>query len=447
MADRTASIAELDVEKALLGTLLRNPDAMDEAEGLEASLFTMGVHRDIFHAMLNLHSDGKTLDYGLVRAELRKSKSITGSDLAYLVDVEADGALATRALQTYIAILAEKRKLRELRALGDDLATRAMDQVDQASEIAADGSYALDVLLAETPRLEMPRLDEQSARAWQELEDHSSGAAKHYFSYGIDQLDALVGGLTKGEMTILGGRPGQGKSSGGNQLIARHCPGGTGIYLASPEMKASQNLRRLWAGVSGVPFYKIRRPERMTSAEKQRVHEASVVVAQWPLYMDESENVTVDDICLRAKAAKRKHGVEIVIVDYLQKLRFSSDSKSRFQEVGDAAKKLSNLAKKEDLAVLVLSSLTENGDKRRDDPPKLSDLRQSGDIQYEASTVLLLHRVHQGEDSEDLVDTGQIIIAKARSDESGIVNVRFDGNFLRFDSNQSRGKSWLSGAA
>jgi replicative DNA helicase len=123
---------------------------------------------------------------------------------------------------------------------------------------------------------------------------------------------------------------------------------------------------------------------------------------------------------------------ETVIVDYLQKLRLPGKPEHRYLAVTQAAAQLAKLAKEEDLAVLLLSSLTERNGKGRNDAPSLSHIRQSGDVQYESHSVLLLHR-RVDEETEKPEEQGEIIVAKARSDEQGCVRIRFNSSFLRFE--------------
>ena len=153
-------------------------------------------------------------------------------------------------------------------------------------------------------------------------------------------------------------------------------------------------------------------------------------VSRWPLIIDDGSNYSAEDIVHKARVSKRKKGTEFVGIDYLQKMRFPG--KEKFAAVSDAAVQLAKLAKSEYLAVMLLSSLTEKTGSHRNSPPTMQDLRMSGDIQYEASTIYLIHR-EIDEEREKVKADGQIIQAKGRSDEGGAFNVHFNGDFLAFE--------------
>ena len=254
-------------------------------------------------------------------------------------------------------------------------------------------------------------LDQQTADEWAIFESEMRGETKRFFSYGISGLDMIVGGLAKGEMTVAGGAPGQGKTSLVMQLAKRHCPGGTPMLIISPEMTSGQILRRLWAEVAGVAATFLRKPERLTQTQAELIKAAALTVSQWPLYIEAEHHITAQQAAARARLYKMRHGIELVAIDYLQKLRFSSKPSERSIEIGDAAVTFSNLAKYEQLGVLVLSSMTDKSGKGITWTPSLGDLRMSGDVQYEASTVLLISRPLDSHTSQVMAD-GDIIIAK-----------------------------------
>lgn len=224
----------------------------------------------------------------------------------------------------------------------------------------------------------------------------------------------------------------QGKSCALDQAVMVNCRRGNPCHLFSIEMRAGQVLRRIWSDQAQVPFHKIRHPQRLSPDEQKAISQAMIRVSEWPLIIDDAGTLTAEEIVAKARASKRRKGTMFVGIDYLQKLRFPGKSELRFQSITDATVAFARLAKEEQVVVLLISSLTEKNGKQRNDPPTLQDLRGSGDIQYEASMALLIHR-EIDDNTEQPCDVGQMIIAKGRSDQSGSFPIRFNRNYLTFE--------------
>ena len=194
---------------------------------------------------------------------------------------------------------------------------------------------------------------------------------------------------------------------------------------------ATHLVNRLWCPI---PQDQAPRPDERRRS--RAVDAAALRVSTWPLVIDESSSLTADQLCARARISKRKQKTAIVCVDYLQKMRFNGNQSQRYLDVTSACVAMAGLAKDEDLALLLISSVSERSGKNRNDAPTLQDFRQSGDIAYEASTALLIHR-EIDEETERPMQDGMIIIAKARSDEGGAVRVWFNTNTLTFEASRT----------
>jgi replicative DNA helicase len=282
-------------------------------------------------------------------------------------------------------------------------------------------------------------IERQNFDAMASIDEQRSGKVSPCYPTGLRPLDEFLGGLGKGELTVLGGRPSMGKSSMVLQVVIENCLRGNFCHVFSIEMTAEQLLRRIYAVQAKVAFHRVRHPERMTPDEVARVRRASLEVSAWPLVIDDTPDLTVEQLIARSRASRRRHKTAIVAVDYLQKLRFGRKLEMRYLEVTNAAVALAKLAKSEHIAVLLLSSLTEIKGNHRNNPPTLSDFRQSGDIAFEAHNALLLHRTI--DEATQKIDTdGKLIVAKARSDRTGNLNIRFNTDTLLFEDPKSESR-------
>jgi replicative DNA helicase len=256
------------------------------------------------------------------------------------------------------------------------------------------------------------------------------GEEQTFVTSGMDCIDFTHGGFAIGEMTVIGARPSVGKSTILRQAVRANCKKGDHCHLITPEMSADQVLRLFAALESGVPFRKIRYT-RLEDSELAEVEAALKEVMRWPLTIDETSPITASEVISKARTVKRKKGTKLLGVDYLQKLKYGGKAAERHVYVTDAMVALSSLAKTEKIAVVAISSLTEPSAKDRNRPPTLLDFRQSGDIQYEANTAILLHREVDSE-NQRLVPECSLIFGKARSDQQGIKKIYFDGDRVMF---------------
>ena len=423
--------SSLDTERSILGCiLLENEHWLEASQHLSYYDFLLDSHRRIYWAMEDMLKTGKPVDILTLAEELRRRKEIEAAGgVAYLASL-TEGLPRRLSIHEYIEIVAEKSRLRQTVEVAERLVASALDQSTPAMDLIA--AVDKELLAISAMSANAPSLETQCLGAFEEIERQRSGEAPMFLATGIQGLDMAIGGLPFGELTILAARPGQGKSALIAQLIVRHAWRGTASHVFSIEMTAKQILRRIFAHVSGVSFHKLRHPEIMSQDEHERVRAATLDVASWPLVIDDTSTITAEQIANRARLLKRKHNTQFIAVDYLQKMSFSRRISDRFAEVGDACVRMARLAKDEQVALLLLSSLTEKTGARANDEPTIDDLRASGDIKFEGSNILLLHRVTDRATGEHERD-GDIIIGKARNDKTGRVRVHFNTQFLQFE--------------
>jgi replicative DNA helicase len=345
-----------------------------------------------------------------------------------------EGLPRRRNIAEYVELLHKQWQRRQVIKICEGYASRASSSDEEPAELVASADKDLLSIIGDSAG-DWPSVELQTHKEAELMRAQRAGKQIMGYRYGIAALDRLVIGLVPKELTVLGGRPQQGKSSLIAQLICLHCPHGVPIHVFSYEMSSGQLLRRIWSIVSGVPFHKLRHPDRMNEEESKLVDAAVLLVSNWPLVIDESSSLTADQLCARARISKRRHGTAIVMVDYLQKMRFTGTQAQRYLDVTAACVSMAGLAKEENLAVLLISSVSEKNGSHRNSPPTLQDFRQSGDIAYEASTALLIHR-EIDEQTEKPMHDGMIIVAKARSDEGGAVRVWFNSSNLTFEASR-----------
>jgi len=425
-------------EMTVLGAILVDSHAYDEAESITYNDFGLSSHRTIFGRMAAMISDGKVVDIVTLSEEMRKHRELDAvGGVPYLASL-SEGLPRRLSIESYVRIVKDRSQRRSLMKLCDHTVTLAEDESIGTDELLTDTDMRLMEISAENEAVHTVTLAQASDREFEKIiAERDSNKSFIGIPTGLDVLDANVGGWVEGELAVIAGKPGQGKSSALIQTLVQCGMDRVPAHIFSPEMTKGQILRRVWAAVASLPFHLLTHPTFLHSADVGRLREAMAEVSGWPLVIDDDSNITPSQLISRARISKRRNGTRLFGVDYLQKMHFLSKPEHRHIEVSDAAVKLANLAKKEHVAVVALSSLTDKGGRARNAPPTLGDLRQSGDIQYEASTVVFIHRESE-ESTEQIKDDGWMIIPKQRNGKTGQFEVRYNERLMFEAGSQQR---------
>jgi replicative DNA helicase len=246
---------------------------------------------------------------------------------------------------------------------------------------------------------------------------------------GIAQLDtSTFGGLRKGEYWIYGALPSRGKTSAARQCAAANVLAGVPTLVFSVEMSEEQWIQQTIATHARVTANDMRNPQLLGPSEKMALRKSMELFRKCPLLVDESSPLSIRELVSRARLAIRRDGVQLVIVDYLQTL--DAPGKERMHQVASASAALRDLAKSEGVAVLALSQLSRPRSGNINDPPQMTQLKESGDIEAHAHTIVLLHLPESGDG--DPTGDDQLIVCKQRFGRRGPIHVRYSPQFLTF---------------
>ena len=471
----------VEAEQQLLGAILTSNEIYDRIAAIvKPEHFFDPVHRRIFEVAIariqkNALASPVTLkpfvqdDPGL--AEL--------GGPAYLVRL-AGAAISAFAARDYAQMIHDLAVRRELIALGRDITARAARA--EADEEPRDQIVAAEQRLYELAESGTAQRGFQSFLRAATDAVHMANAAYQRdgglagLSTGLVDLDRKLGGLHPSDLLILAGRPSMGKTSLATNIafnIARgHRRGlrpdgsegsveGGVVGFFSLEMSAEQLAARILSEAAEVPSEQIRRGD-MTEAEFRRFVEAAKALEACPLYIDDTPALPISQVAARARRLKRTHGLDVLVVDYLQLLRGSSARENRVVEVSEITQGLKAIAKELNIPVLALSQLSRQVEQRDDKRPQLSDLRESGSIEQDADVVMFVFREEyyreREKPSEDNTEAilkwqdamarvhgkAEVIIGKQRHGPIGSVDLSFEGRFTRFG---NLVKPWQQGGA
>ncbi len=422
-------IAALEAERLLVGSMLQNGNLLfDVRAALLPRDFFGGQLRRVYSLLCEMADEGRQIDQASFFQFVSDRKLEDEMLVSVAIDC-ADKALRRPSVGEYIAEVREAAQKRSIATLGYELTERAYSRQETAEEIIADADRRLLDIAAESVAEEVS-LEQQSYDAMARVDAKRRGEVAACYRMGIPLLDVFAGGLGIGELTIVGGRPSMGKSCCVSQTVVTNCMAGRACHVISIEMSSDELLARIWAAVSGVPAGRITDPTYMNEEDAARVRRASLEVSKWPLVIDDNAVITTDQMMARAKVVKRRINTAVLAVDYLQRITFPGTKQDRYMHVGDAAKKLAEFAKTEKVASLLLSSLTEKTGNAANIPPSLTDLRESGDVQYHAHKAYLIHRER---DDSGIVPHTKFLVAKNRHGRTGVVDAMFNTKSLLFE--------------
>ena len=439
-----------DAERAVLGCALQDAarilDLCIERQ-ISPESFYVQRHQSLFETMLALHEARKPVDFVTVAERLRETNrldAVGGEDeLARLIS----GTPTTAHAEYYLQRVYENHLLR-----------RIIDAARVVTEDCYQGEAEAEALLNEAEE-SFFRLSEKKTgveRTWKQLIDLEAVEVERLItdkkgitgvSTGYVDIDQMLLGMQAGDLLILAARPSMGKTSLALNIAENVALGARNqppkpVAVFSLEMSAESLVRRMVCCHAGVPAQNLARGN-VSKEEHGLLMGAMDALAKAPIYVDDTAGLEAIDLRARARRLKRKYGVELIVVDYLQLMNFSKFAQEgRQRETAAISQALKGMAKELKVPVLVLSQLSRAPETREKTAvPKLSDLRDSGAIEQDADVVMLLRRPCKYPSDKESGDLRLAIvdIAKHRNGPTGEVRLDFDDRFTRF-SNRAPGE-------
>lgn len=422
----------IDVEKHLLSSLLvRHGKAIPEVAGvLDADDFSRPENKLIYKALLQLSAESVPVNVLLVEQALRKSGDLEKVTRQYLLGLMALEFSNVDAPQ-YAATIKEASKLRRLGVLGEYISYAAKNESVPLAEIVSNAEQSLTALSKANDQQDPVPLGEATLNYFDQLCKKETGDTG--IKTGFWNIDTLIGSMNKSDLLILAARPSMGKSALAVN-IAANVAKKYSVLLFSLEMSTNQVVNRLLAADSGIAATRIQY-KAYTDDEEVDLSESVDRLATRKLYLDDSAGLSLMALKLKARRIQKRHGLDFIIVDYLQLMAGSGKYRDdRVQEVSELSRGLKALARDLDIPILALSQLSRAVEMRADKRPILSDLRGSGSIEQDADVVMFLYRdEYYNRDEPDNKERADIIVAKNRNGATGIKPLRWNPLIQKFD--------------
>ncbi len=419
---------------------------------LSAEDFYNDAHRAVFTAFADLASENREIDLLTTSDQLERSGTLTTSGgLGYLAGLaEALPDLAN--VEHYAEIVRERAVKRQLLRVSQELLAACAREEGEAMD-ALDSAEAQILSIAERAmRGGLQKIGELVHQEVEHIEKVSHSSAPYTgLETGFYRMDELTSGLQKQDLIILAARPGVGKTALALNIAAncaiRHAKN---VAVFSLEMSSAALVRRMLASEGRINMRRLTRGLLRRSGDAadpfgpssdwQRLAEATDRLAEAPLWIDDTAGLSVLELRGKCRRHLMEHGLDLVVVDYLQLMSSGAKFENRTQEVSAISRGLKAVAKQLDVPMLVLSQLSRNPERRGDQRPQLSDLRESGSIEQDADVVLFINRKNpalqgapESPEEEEELRKAEIIIGKQRNGPTDMFKLVYFDEFTRFE--------------
>jgi replicative DNA helicase len=451
-AFEASSVAQLripphsyEAETAVLGGLMLDNRAWDSvADLLTESDFYRYEHRLIFAAIAALANANRMADVVTVWAHLQAQGK--GDEVGGIVYLNALAQFVPSAanIRRYAETVRERSVLRSLISASDEIATSAFNtQGRPVATIADEAEQRIFAILESRAgaKEEWVSMSDMVVAELDAIQERSDGTAdaergRDFIPTGLLDLDDLLdGGLRPGQLIVIGARPSMGKSAIADTIglhVATHL--GLPVGKFSMEMANQEGGQRALAWTARIPLHAIRRPERMNDLHWSSLTAGVETLRQIPFYSNDTAGLNIHQVRTKARLLRRRHGLRLLVVDYLQLMSGTDPRAPRTYQLEEASRGLKSLAKELGIPVIALVQVNRGVEKEVDQMPRMSDIKDCGSIEQDADVIVFLHRpiVAKPDLGPEWKYYAKASLAKQRGGRTGLFNLQYVGENTRF---------------
>ena len=429
-----------EAERSVLGAMLQNGGAVSTAlEMLSSDDFYTPAHREIFDAAKYLSAEHRAVDLVTMDAELSRRGTLPGvGGIEYLIELTQFVPTAAN-VKDYIRIVSEKSTLRRLITASGEISQASYAQEQDLPQVLAMAEKKIfDIVMRRDEGDQLQHIRDVLTRTYEQMEELArlkggvSGVPTGFYS-----LDSLLTGLHGGELVLIGARPSMGKTSFAINMAANAIRKGKKVAVFSLEMPREQIAMRMLCGDARINMQSVRKG-LLRDEDWMKLARTLAPLAASELYIDDTSGLTPGQLRSRCRRQMMEHGLDLIVVDYLQLMGSDSKAESRQVEVSAISRSLKAIAQELRVPLVACAQLSRANEKRGGSGirPMLSDLRDSGSIEQDADVVMFLHReaYYRRNDPDAQPDnTAEVIVAKQRNGPLGTVKLAFLGEYTLFD--------------
>ncbi len=425
----------IEAETSVLGAMLMDKEAICKAvETLSEDAFYKTAHRKIYSAIIDLFEKNEPVDLVTLTNELKKKGELSNIGGAIYLTTILNSVPTAANVEYYIQIVNEKAIIRGLLSAATEIASMAYQPTEDITQMLDKAEQLIFNIVQRKVNRDFIHIGEMLHDSFAMIE--KLYAKKTYVigvPTGFHDLDVLTAGLHPSDLIIIAGRPSMGKSSFALNIaqyaaIKEKIP----VGLFSLEMSKDQLVQRMLCAEARVDAHKLR-TGYLGEADWPKLTTAAGVLAETPIYIDDSPAPSVLEIRAKARRLMAKYNIGLIIIDYLQLIQGRMNIDNRQQEISEISRSLKALARELNIPVVALSQLSREVEKRGDRRPQLSDLRESGAIEQDADLVAFVYREEYYKPTPENEGIAEIIIGKQRNGPIGIVKLAFIKKYTRFE--------------
>ncbi len=424
----------IEAEEAVLGSLLIDPDAIFEvASFLRPEAFYRVHNRWIYDAIVSLNERREPIDFITLSEELRRREQLedVGGE-AYLVGLlnVVPTAVNTRTYARAVEAASTRRKL--ISAAGT-IADLAFDEAEEIEHVIDRAEQTLFGVSEERTTRDLVPVKQIARNYLERVEElHLRGDDVIGVPTGFADLDRLLGGLNRSDLIIIAARPGMGKTSLQNAIAltaARRYD--KRIALFNLEMSGEQLVQRMISAETRIDSQRLRRGD-LGDSEWPIFMQAIGNLSETRIFIDDTPSITPMQLRTKSRRLYAEHGIDLIMIDYLQLMQSEFRSSNRVQEISDISRGLKALARELDVPVVAAAQLSRAVEQRQDKRPLLSDLRDSGSIEQDADVVMFIYRDEYYNDNTERPNIAEVNVAKHRNGPTGSVDLFWHGKLATF---------------
>ena len=425
----------IEAEQAVLGAMLIKKEAITQAqELLRPDDFYREAHRIVFETMLELAGDNEAVDLVTLTEALRKKEMLEKVGGISFITALANYVPTAANIVYHAQIVKEKSELRHLIDAATEIASAAYEATDDVKDIMDDAEKKILAVAAnQTGGAFEPirNIVIDTVGRVETLYENQGGLTG--ISTGFRDLDRDTSGLQKSDLILVAARPSMGKTAFTLNIATYAALHGHTVAFFSLEMSKEQLVQRMLCSEGGIDSQRLRTGQ-LEDADWDRLINTADRISKASIYIDDTAGINVMDLRSKARRLKAEHGLDLIVIDYLQLMqgRARSSSDNRQQEISEISRSLKALARELDVPVVALSQLSRSVESRTVKKPMLSDLRESGSLEQDADIVMFLYREDYYDQETERKNITEVIIAKHRNGPIGTIELFFQKEFTKF---------------
>lgn len=423
----------IEAEESVLGAVLLSADAANIAlERLHPEDFYKPAHQQVFEAIRTLFDANEPIDAVTVSEQLRRDGSLERMGGIDFVTRLLDAVPTSSNVEYYAGIVEEHALRRRLMRVGGQIGVIANEMTEPIDEVVDRAEQAVFAVSERRVGDGLAPIDDLLGPAIEKAEEmQRRGTEVTGIPTGFRDLDRKLAGLHPTNLIVLAARPGMGKTSLALNIAANVAQSDHPVAVFSLEMSREEIVTRMLCGHGRIDSQRLR-TGRLTETDFTKLSTAASALYKKPIFVDDSPGLTVTEIRAKCRRLRRKPGLSLVVVDYLQLMQ-GSGGENRQQEISIISRSLKSLARELHVPIIALSQLNRALEAREDKRPRLGDLRESGAIEQDSDVVMFIYRdEYYHPEKQEAKGIAEVVIAKHRQGAVGKVDMTFLPEFTLF---------------